>query len=97
MPDIRDAKDYQLYEDRVNAFLTREQIGFLSTGEDSWFSWRGCEMCGSRLGGMVCLLSAVDANDHQKVTYQICSDCEYYVNYGRLDDVTMMRVRGEQI
>lgn len=60
--------------------------------EEPWFSWRPCECCGCHLGGDRETLSARHTPTKQVVTYAICVDCIYYIEYGRLDDTTMMRV-----
>lgn len=102
MPDIMNKAQYQQYEADVAQFIEEEGIRFLRTGTDTksedeggspdpWFSWRPCECCGCTLGGNREYLFAVDA-DGEQVQYEICEDCVYYVNYGRLDDQPMMRV-----
>ena len=96
---------YAEYQKRVAAFIAREQITFLSTScqeldqlgnEDAperepWFSWSPCECCGSHLGGNREYLYARDASD-EIVQFTICEDCVYYVNYGQLDDTTMLEI-----
>ncbi len=104
MPDIQNAKQYAEYVAAVKEFIELEQLTFLSTSCDEdgtpedeggnidpWFSWSPCEMCGSHLGGDREYLRA-RALDDEIVTFEICEDCVYFVNYGRLDDETMMRV-----
>jgi hypothetical protein len=108
MPDIQTAEQYAAYQRTVASFIKREEISFLYTGctpygeperqqEDNqdgepWFSWRPCEMCGCTLGGNREYLFARDVN-REICQFTICEDCVYYVNYGRLDDATMDRVK----
>jgi hypothetical protein len=62
---------------------------------DPWFSWHPCECCGSPLGGSrEYLYARNEANEI--VQFEICVDCVYYVNYGRLDDMTMMEVEASK-
>jgi hypothetical protein len=106
MADVRTKADYSAYEQRVKDFIEREQIQHLSTscqeweflgvtGEEvegePWFSWSPCRCCQSSLGGMREYLYARDA-ENKLVQFTICEDCVYYVNYGRLDDTTMLDI-----
>lgn len=104
MPDIENAYDYEQYEAAVAKFFHDEGLIHASTGtadlaagEDSesggepWFSWKPCECCKSHLGGNREYLYGFDSNNEFK-QFQICEDCVYYINYGMLDDQTMMRV-----
>lgn len=96
MADIHTQREYEQYQRTVEKFINREQIELLSTttyNGEPWFSWRACEMCGSPLGGMRVYLRATHTPTKQDFTYSICNDCEYYVEYGRLDDLTMMEIR----
>ena len=98
MPDIKNKQEYEAYQKDVASFIKREGLSFLSTGTndgengdiDPWFSWRPCPCCGSHLGGNREYLWAWSGDT--RVEFEICEDCVYYVNYGRLDDTTMMRV-----
>jgi hypothetical protein len=97
-------QDYADYEAAVAAFIAREGLSFLSTttegvndagqsdgNQDPWFSWHPCECCGSHLGGDREYLYARNASG-KVVRFTICTDCVYYIEYGRLDDTTMARV-----
>jgi hypothetical protein len=97
MPDIKTKQDYEEYEKTVREFIKRDNLSFISTGTndgeqdvDPWFSWRSCECCQSGLGGNREYLCAWSGET--RVQYEICEDCVYYHNYGRLDDTTMLRV-----
>jgi hypothetical protein len=103
------AQEYSDYQSRFSAFIEREHLSFMSTScneltelgnddapeRESWFSWYPCECCGSHLGGSREYLYARDAND-DIVQFIICVDCVYYIEYGRLDDLTMMEVEKDQ-
>lgn len=86
--------DYKAYQSKVARFLSINSVkpGCHSPLEDEaepYFSWRPCECCSSGLGG--------DRENYQFATEsgelfeaEICSDCVYYLAYGRLDDMTML-------
>lgn len=105
-------EEYAAYEQTVAEFIRREEIDFLSTGtwdyehnpndarpenysDESWFSHYPCECCGTGLGGQREYLYATHQSG-MRLQYSICSDCVYYLNYGRLDDMTMMEIRHTQ-
>lgn len=57
--------------------------------EESSFSWSECESCGSTLGGNRHPAHALD-KENRLYHLMVCEDCLYYLNYGQLDDMTMM-------
>jgi hypothetical protein len=59
--------------------------------EEPGFSWSRCECCGSRLGGDRYPAHYVDSNNEIQ-HFEVCSDCLMYLNYGQLDDLTMMEM-----
>lgn len=105
MPDIKTKQDYEEYQKTIAMFIEREELSFLSTGTndgehgdiDPWFSWRPCPCCKSPLGGMREYLWAWSGAKEGytpgiRVEFEICQDCVYYLEYGKLDDSTMLRV-----
>jgi hypothetical protein len=85
-------QEYADYEASVKDFFDREGIQNLSGKGETYFSWRSCECCGTTLGG-----DREDANGYNPTTkevqeYSVCTDCIYYAEYGRLDDMTMLEV-----
>lgn len=61
------------------------------------FSWKPCECCGSALGGDRYIATGILNDDpilgkNVMFEYSICVDCMYYIEYGRLDDMTMMEI-----
>ena len=76
------------------SFLDKESVGEEDGNNDSWFSWHPCECCGSHLGGMREYLFAWSGEEpnQTRVHFEICEDCVYYIEYGRLDDTTMERI-----
>lgn len=58
---------------------------------EPWFSWRSCEACSRDLGGNRHPAHAFDAED-EVIHLEICGDCVYYLEYGQLDDMTMLEV-----
>ena len=98
-------QEYEAYEAAVAKFFEDEGINCLSdtpnASEDGvheycnepYFSWQRCSVCGRLEGG-----DRVDMSGYNPTTYetqdgyQVCSDCQYYVAYGRLDDTTMLEI-----
>jgi hypothetical protein len=58
---------------------------------EAHFSWEPCEVCGSKLGGDRYPIHSVDANG-DILHWEACLDCVYYIEYGRLDDMTMLEI-----
>lgn len=59
------------------------------------FSWSSCDACGSTLGGNREPAHGVMA-DGGILHLDICTDCLYFLNYGQLDDLTMMEMEKEE-
>ena len=55
------------------------------------FSWSSCECCGSTLGGDREPAHGRD-KDGAIVHFAICQDCLYFLNYGQLDDASMLKI-----
>ena len=95
-------EEYAEYEQSVASFFEREGVTNLSRRyfpftddddcEEEYFSWRRCECCGTRLGGNRLMASGYNPETKEVYEYEICSDCEYYAEYGQLDDMTMMDI-----
>lgn len=60
--------------------------------DEPHFSWHACECCGSTLGGDRHPAHGLDANG-DLIHFEVCTDCLYYLNYGQLDDMTMMEMQ----
>lgn len=56
--------------------------------EEPSFSWSACDSCGSTLGGN--RHPAHGLINGELEHFSVCDDCLYYLNYGQLDDLTMM-------
>lgn len=95
-------KEYADYEERVKHYL--EGVEHVSTGpcpgckecdvpedadeyhEEAWFSSHPCEICKGLAGDRVSWHGIIDG----KIVHgSCCTDCMYYLEYGRLDDTTM--------
>ena len=59
---------------------------------DEHFSWQACECCGSTLGGNRVHCAGVHKETGNIFCYDVCVDCEYYAEYGQLDDMTMLEI-----
>lgn len=87
--------EYADYCKDVAAFMKSEGIKNLSriyNDSDPSFGYEPCECCNRPFGG-----DRIDASGYNPTTkeiqeYSICVDCEYYAEYGRLDDMTMMEI-----
>ena len=55
------------------------------------FSSSPCECCNRPLGGDRVKAMGITEDD-KMYEYSICVDCQYYIEYGRLDDTTMMDI-----
>lgn len=60
--------------------------------DEGSFSWQSCELCGSFLGGDRFAAHGIEGPNHEITHYNICTDCVYYVNYGQLDDMSMLEI-----
>lgn len=62
--------------------------------DEGGFSWRECEACGSSLGGNRYPAHA-RTKDGALLHFEVCEDCLMYLNYGQLDDMSMMEMESE--
>jgi hypothetical protein len=90
------AKEYAAYEQAVADFFSREGVNGLTAdasdgAHEPYFSWQPCDCCGTNLGGGREDCSGYNPTTKEVQTgYSVCEDCLYYVEYGQLDDMTMM-------
>ncbi len=97
---IRTPDDYHEYQQRVAEFFQREGVDSIfgvsnAEGEPDTneFSKQPCDVCQRSLAG---------AREHYQghqlffpghtLDFWICTDCVYYLEYGKLDDATMMAI-----
>jgi hypothetical protein len=99
---IQTKLDYAEYEQRVADFFAQEGITNLSGETDAEgntiqndFSRRPCECCHRPLAGTRIFASGYEPQTHEIKNYWICTDCEYYAEYGRLDDTAMMDLKDD--
>lgn len=59
---------------------------------EPWFSWGACECCGGTLGGNREPMHGWTETDDILAHMNVCEDCAYFLEYGRLGDVVMERV-----
>ncbi len=83
--------EYKAYQDRFEEFMFLNDLTNLTRINhevESYFSSQPCECCGTNLGG-----NRIDASGYSRTgviyEFSICTDCEYYAEYGQLDDMTM--------
>ena len=66
--------------------------------EDPWFSWSPCTVCDRDLGGDRVSLHYIIPGPRGGIRGKpiehdsCCTDCMYYLEYGKLDDETMWRI-----
>lgn len=101
---LRTKSDYAEYQQRVADFFDREGINSISQVTDAdgnalsdSFSSRPCECCRRPLGGTRMLVSGYNPTTKEVQNYKICLDCEYYIEYGQLDDQTMMDLKDDPV
>lgn len=88
-------EQYDVFCQAYDNFMERNGFDLLSTDTDSgFFSWHPCECCGSKMGGTRYWATGVNLKRKLREVYRICSNCVYYNEYGRLDDLTTMFVEG---
>lgn len=84
-------REYAAYERDVAAFFQAEGITNLSPVQDEpFFSTYMCECCLRPLAGDRYKASGFNPTTEEITTYEVCTDCIYYVSYGQLDDETML-------
>ena len=62
---------------------------------ESHFSWSACNLCGSSLGGNREPAHYIDDRD-ELCHIEVCEDCVYCMEYGRLDDQTMLDIEDSE-
>ena len=62
-------------------------------GCDPYFSHSSCECCNRSLGGDRYHATGWHPGKEKAYCYEVCTDCVYYAEYSRLDDMTMMDLK----
>ncbi len=99
-PHIENVDDYELYirdfkkgTKGLEALSSGQCPGCEECGDDEevepYFSGLPCNICNRLLGGNRYPAHYVD-KDNELCHISICADCVYYLEYGQLDDTTMM-------
>ena len=92
------AQEYKEYQKRVEEFV--EDMNYISPIYDEdgdsqeYFSWAACDCCVRPLGGTRYKMQGY-YREHEYDTFAVCGDCLYYLEYGRLDDMTMMEIEND--
>jgi hypothetical protein len=102
--------EYVHYCESFNAFMEKEGMCNLSTSpykcpechkDSGQFSpepdhtCRPCNCC-DRSTGELWNANGWSGRDQEIKEFRICRDCEYFAEYGRLDDMTMMEVEKDK-
>lgn len=59
---------------------------------EPYFSWYYCDVCQRPEGGDRYSMIGYSPATEQIQGYSVCVDCNYYVEYGQLDDMTMLDI-----
>jgi len=86
-------KEYQEYVERVVRFIESENIEVHSETGSSGFMKSPCECCGNHDAGNRETIKAGPCGG-PFFEYDICMDCVYFLEYGQLNDSTMMEIEG---
>jgi hypothetical protein len=90
--------EYDKYEAAIGNFLSLNHVKAecwspVNQNGESFFSWQACDCCNRPLGGT--REEYQFATEYYPIalfTADICQDCVYYLEYGRLDDLTMLEM-----
>lgn len=97
--------EYRKYEEAVAAFLKFEGLrDLVVVNGNRQFSYRACRCCNRPEGGDRVIAGGITTEgeiyrylgDELPVEFSICVDCEYYMAYGKLDDMTMMDMEEDE-
>lgn len=89
-------QEYRQYQRNFEAFMNYEGITNLTGEGETYFSWRACNCCGTRLGGQRQQAKGFNPRTREVHEYEVCMDCVWYAEYGTLDDETMLSIEDEQ-
>ncbi len=91
------SNEYKAYQAAVAAFMEREKLENLTSTAigEPFCSSRACDCCGDHFQGNRENANGYSRIDDEVKEYEICENCVYYAEYGRLDDMTMMEVEGD--
>jgi len=95
---IETLEDLFAFQKRVENFMESEGINCLNIDpegdQEPHFTWSRCECCKRPLGGVRYNCVGFNPEKHQvQGPYEVCPDCLYYIEYGQLDDMTMMNIK----
>lgn len=82
-------QEYCQYEKTINAWIASAKYPSNCHNVTPWYSYLPCEICHRRLAGDRYRAKSI-ALDGEILEWDICGDCRYYLEYGRLDDMTML-------
>ena len=88
-------EEYKEYQEAFTEFMKEEGINNLSRISESidpFFSYAPCDCCNRHLAGDRINADGWNPKEEEIQEYTICLDCEYYAEYGQLDDMTMLDI-----
>lgn len=86
--------DYERRMTAADAWLLR--FDPKDPDEEGYFSHFPCGVCDRPTAGHRTECTWVNTNGRHGEPLNVCDDCIYYQEYGRLDDQTMMDMENEQ-
>jgi len=69
-----------------------ESCGEIINDDEGYFSRHSCDCCRTRLGGQRYHASGWNPKHKTVFCYEVCRNCLYYAEYGRLDDQAMLEL-----
>ena len=84
---------FDFYQEGISGLPIKCGCGnTLDSLEEPFFSGEWCDCCGTHLAGDRYKASGYNPNTKEIYDYEVCPDCLYYAEYGRLDDMTMLDI-----
>lgn len=87
-------EEYDKYCSAVQSFFAGEGVNCLTSDHEkngeAFFSWSPCDCCKRPLGGNREIATGYNPATPEVQEYEVCADCLYFVEYGQLDDMTML-------
>lgn len=80
---------YAHYQQSVKDFFETNEVENMTTESEPYCSSHGCDVCGDSLQQMLYDAHAFHPKTNDILDFQVCEDCAYYIEYGRLNDEIM--------
>lgn len=90
--------EYKKYQQRFENFMRDNVLNNISLVSDKdgnykgYFTWNLCPVCGNNLGHTGYNCNGYSDKYGIMEFDNVCEDCIYYAEYGKLDDMTMLEM-----